>query len=291
MELQRLRSPVRSSAIGSYGFSSFRRHGDWHSSRALFSLRILIPFCGDAHRHCDTFTRREMRCCTIDVGSHTSCIWDGVHHGTLASGQHTPVLRQIFSFGFLWLFPLSSFVYFSERVFGFFVFAYSWPGHITLESQPHGYEEGGHVCFTLLFFLFFNVVTMGCFFSGVGLRRRSGSNAYLFRLPNMGGSSRWVRHCVSARTIWQRLGSMYEHLRCCVRFLCPTNWSWTQVASKRRSVLQAIRLWRVVSVHVGRIFCLQKHHVCGLGCPFVRLLSELNWSWGIGHHPINLVQE
>jgi hypothetical protein len=37
-----------------------------------------------------------MRCCTIDVGSHTSCIWDGVHHGTSASGQHTPVLRQIF---------------------------------------------------------------------------------------------------------------------------------------------------------------------------------------------------
>jgi len=122
----------------------------------------------------------------------------------------------------------------------FFVFAYSWPGRITLESQPHGYEEGGHVCFTLLFFLFFNVVTMGCFFLGVGLRRRSGSDAYLFRLLNMGGSSRWVRHCVSARTIWQRLGNMCEHLRCCVMFLCPTNWSWTQGASKRRSVLQAI---------------------------------------------------
>jgi hypothetical protein len=31
--------------------------------------------------------------------------------------------------------------------------------------------------------------------------------------------------------------------------------------------------------------------VCGFDRPLVRLLSELNWSWGIGHHPINLVQE
>jgi hypothetical protein len=70
MELQRLRPSVRGSAIDSYGFFSLRRHGDWHSGRALFSLRILIPFCGDAHRPCDTFMRREMRYCTIDVSSH-----------------------------------------------------------------------------------------------------------------------------------------------------------------------------------------------------------------------------
>lgn len=241
MELQRLRPPICISTIDSYSFSSLRRHGDWYSVQTLFSLRILIPFCGDAHRHCDTFTRREMRCCTIDVSSHTSCIWDGVHHGTSASGQHTLVLRQIF-------FPLDTSVFLLCRLLfilaseflDFLFFAYFWPGRITLESQPRGYEEGGYVCLTLLFFSFLMSSRWACFSSGVGLRRRSGSDAYLFRLLKMGIPSGWVRHCVSARTIQQRLGIMYEHLRCCVMSLCPTNWSWTLGASKRRSVLQAI---------------------------------------------------
>jgi hypothetical protein len=164
MELQRLRSPVRISTINSYSFSSLRRHGDWHSVRTLFSLRILISFCGDAHRHCDTFTRREMRCCTIDVSSHTSCIWDGVHDGTSASGQHTPVLRQIF---FLWIplfFPLSSFVYFSERVFGFFVFCIllAWSHYIRITASR---LRRGRIYLFYSSFLY-NVVTMGLLLFG-----------------------------------------------------------------------------------------------------------------------------
>jgi hypothetical protein len=166
MELQRLRSPVCISAIDSYSFFSLRRYGDWYSVQTLFSLRILIPFCGNAHRHCDTFTRREMRCCTIDVGSHTSCIWDGVHDGTSASGQHTLVLRQIFSFGYLCFFLCRLLFILASEFLDFLFFAYFWPGRITLESQPHGYEEGGYVCFTLLFLLFSNVVTMGLLLFG-----------------------------------------------------------------------------------------------------------------------------
>jgi hypothetical protein len=202
MELQRLRTSVCIGVIDSYSFSSLRRYGDWYSVRTLFSLRILIPFCGNAHRHCDTFTRREMRCCTIDVGSHTSCIWDGVHDGTSASGQHTPVLRQTFFFWIPLAFPLSSlFILASEFLdlfFGFCILlAWSHYTRVTASRLRRGRTSLFYSSFSSLF----NVVTMGCFYTGVGLRRRSGSDAYLFRLPNMGVPSRWVRHCVSARTI------------------------------------------------------------------------------------------
>jgi hypothetical protein len=76
-----------------------------------------------------------------------------------------------------------SVVYFSERVSSIFwiLHTLAWalhtlgaflsgntltgemPGRITLESfdQPHGYEEGGHVCFTPRFAFYLMSFTMG----------------------------------------------------------------------------------------------------------------------------------
>jgi hypothetical protein len=113
--------------------------------------------------------------------------------------EHTAV-RQIFLEN---LFPLSSIVSLaSEFLLIFLDFAYSglglahivrffsgntlkgeMPGRITLESfhQPHGYEEGGHICFTLRFAFLLMSFTIGRYF-GVGLRRRLA--CHLFRLPD-----------------------------------------------------------------------------------------------------------
>lgn len=160
MELQRLRSPVRSGAIDSYGFSSLG-YGDWHSGRSLFSLRILISFCGDAHRHCDTFTRREMRCCTIDVGSHI------MHLGRRSSRHFSERAAYTGSSAIFPLdtsFPLSTFVFFSERVFwifALFLHTLAWSHHTRVILRASRLRRGRAFLFYSSSLLFFNVVTMG----------------------------------------------------------------------------------------------------------------------------------
>lgn len=171
MELQRLLTSVRGSAVDSYGFSS-NRHGDWSSGRAFFPIHaFVIFFCGDAHRPCDTFTRREMRCCTNDVEHkhHTHASGTALPSTHFSGTEHTPGFNNFFGY----LFSFVVFCLFSERVFAliFLTFAYSglahnmvlflsgntlkgeMPGRITLEIiSPASRLRRGRAC--LFFFAF-----------------------------------------------------------------------------------------------------------------------------------------
>lgn len=98
-------------------------------SSVEFSLRILIPFCGDAHRPCDTSRDKKSDVVRLMSAYTHHASGTAFHHGTSASGRHIPVLRQACSsFGYLSVFPfVVFFVYFSERVLGF----YFWILHTT----------------------------------------------------------------------------------------------------------------------------------------------------------------
>lgn len=79
-------------------------------SSVEFSLRILIPFCGDAHRPCDISRDKKSEVVRL-MSAHTHhASGTAFHHRHLASGQHTPVLRQA-------LFPLDTSLLFPYVIF------------------------------------------------------------------------------------------------------------------------------------------------------------------------------
>lgn len=218
------------------------------------------------------------------------------------AGSIPPVLRQAWIFFWIPLcfFSCRLFDYFSERVFWFifgFCILLAW-SHYTRAQSLTATKRADTLLYSSYLF-FFNVVTMERFFQfpGVGLRRRFSSDAYLFRLLEMDVPSRWIRHRVSAGTIWQRLGNHTRGIRDASScFLCPTighgskgmreqeGWfrscrpsvrgGWCLSTSGRNLLLaESPRVWTLRSLSL-----LSPHISC-------RTEPVL---WGIGYHPIIL---